>query len=172
MAMVSFQNKLLSELPYLRRFARGLCGDAALADDLVQDCVERALNKQHLYDASRPLRAWLYAILRNIYVSQWRKSAMGGVQKPLDEMEDFEGAVPPDQEQNLHLMTITEALDVLPPQQREVLVMVALEELSYKEAAEISGVPIGTVMSRLSRARETLRSILEQQGVTVLRVVK
>ena len=73
MAMVSFQNKLLSELPYLRRFARGLCGDAALADDLVQDCVERALNKQHLYDASRPLRAWLYAILRNIYVSQWRK---------------------------------------------------------------------------------------------------
>lgn len=172
MVTVSFQNKLLAELPYLRRFARGLCGDVSLADDLVQDCVERALNKQHLYDASRPLRAWLYAILRNIHVSQWRKTALGGIQKPLDDMQDFEGAVAPQQEQNLHVTTITEALEHLPPQQREVLVMVALEELSYKEAAEISGVPIGTVMSRLSRARETLRSILDQQGVTVLRVVK
>ena len=168
----SFQNKLLAELPYLRRFARGLCGDASVADDLVQDCVERALNKQHLYDASRPLRAWLYAILRNIHVSQWRKSAVSDFQKPLEDMEDFEGAVAPEQEQNMHLRLITDALDILPPQQREVLIMVALDELSYKEAADISGVPIGTVMSRLSRARESLRAILDQQGATVLRVVK
>jgi RNA polymerase sigma-70 factor, ECF subfamily len=172
MPTAPFQKNLLAELPYLRRFARSLCGDAALADDLVQDCLERALNKQHLYDANRPLRAWLYAILRNIHVSQWRKSSLGGVSKPLEDMEDFEGAVAPEQEQNLNIATITQALDLLPLQQREVLVMVALEELSYKEAAEITGVPIGTIMSRLSRARETLRQLLEQRGVAVLRVVK
>jgi RNA polymerase sigma-70 factor (ECF subfamily) len=172
MSTAPFQNLLLAELPYLRRFARALCGDAALADDLVQDCVERALNKQHLYDAARPLRAWLYAILRNIHVSQWRKASMGGVPKPLEDMENFEGAIAPEQEQNLNISTITQALDLLPLQQREVLVMVALEELSYKEAADISGVPIGTVMSRLSRARESLRVLLDQRGITVLRVVK
>ncbi|MDE2384404.1 MAG: sigma-70 family RNA polymerase sigma factor [Alphaproteobacteria bacterium] len=172
MSTPAFQKALLAELPHLRRFARALCGDAAVADDLVQDCVERALNKHHLYDASRPLRAWLYAILRNIHVSQWRKASAGGVQKPLDEMADFEGAVQPEQEQNLSLATIAGALDLLPLQQREVLVLVALEEVSYKEAAEITGVPLGTVMSRLSRARETLRGILEQRGVSVLRVVK
>ena len=167
-----FQNNLLAELPYLRRFARALCGDTALADDLVQDCVERALNKQHLYDATRPLRAWLYAILRNIHVSQWRKNSLGGFAKPLDEMEAFEGAVAPEQEQNMNLATIAEALDLLPLQQREVLVMVALEELSYKDAAEIVGVPIGTIMSRLSRARESLRQLLAQRGIPTLRVVK
>jgi RNA polymerase sigma-70 factor, ECF subfamily len=172
MSTASFQTLLLAELPYLRRFARALCGDAALADDLVQDCVERALNKKHLYDASRPLRAWLYAILRNIHVSQWRKASLGGVLKPLEDMENFEGAIAPEQEQNLNISTITEALDLLPPQQREVLVMVALEELSYREAADISGVPIGTVMSRLSRARDSLRVLLDQRGITVLRVVK
>ncbi len=172
MSTAPFQKHLLAELPYLRRFARALCGDAALADDLVQDCVERALIKQHLYDASRPLRAWLYAILRNIHVSQWRKASLGGVQKPLEDMEKFEGAVAPEQEQNLSVATITQALDMLPLQQREVLVLVALEELSYKEAADITGVPIGTVMSRLSRARESLRILLDQRGITVLRVVK
>ncbi len=172
MSTAPFQTLLLAELPYLRRFARALCGDAALADDLVQDCVERALNKQHLYDAARPIRAWLYAILRNIHVSQWRKSNLGGVQKPLEDMEAFEGAVAPEQEQNLAITTITQALDLLPLQQREVLVMIALEELSYKEAADITGVPIGTVMSRLSRARESLRILLDQRGITVLRVVK
>jgi len=167
-----FQKNLIAEIPHLRRFARALSGDAALADDLVQDCVERALMKQHLYDASRPLRAWLYAVLRNIHISYWRRSAKLGAMKPLDDMEDFEGAVEPAQEQNLSVALISDALDHLPPQQREVLVMISLEELSYKDAAEIIGVPIGTIMSRLSRARSTMQNLLEKRGTTVLRVVK
>jgi RNA polymerase sigma-70 factor, ECF subfamily len=172
MTNAAFQKNLVTEIPHLRRFARGLCGDAALADDLVQDCVERALLKQHLYDASRPLRAWLYAILRNIHISHWRRASQMGVMKPLDDMEEFEGATPPAQEQNLSVRLIADALDHLPQQQREVLVMISLEELSYKDAAEIIGVPIGTIMSRLSRARSSMQNLLEKRGTTVLRVVK
>jgi RNA polymerase sigma-70 factor, ECF subfamily len=167
-----FQKNLLSELPHLRRFARALSGDAALADDLVQDCVERALKKQHLYDSTRPLRAWLYAILRNIHISHWRQSAPWGHLKNIDDLEGFEGAVAAEQEQNMSVSLVTEALDRLQPQHREVLVLISLEEVSYREAAEIIGVPIGTIMSRLSRARSTLQKLLEEGGTPVLRVVK
>jgi RNA polymerase sigma-70 factor (ECF subfamily) len=168
----AFQKDLLAELPHLRRFARALTGDSALADDLVQDCVERALKKQHLYDASRPLRAWLYAILRNNHVSQWRRASHFGVMTNIDDMRGEEPVQEPEQEQGLSLALISEALDRLPLQQREVLVMVSLEEMSYREVAELIGVPIGTVMSRLSRARSTLQAILEERGTPVLRVVK
>ncbi|MEP6827481.1 MAG: RNA polymerase sigma factor, partial [Aestuariivirga sp.] len=149
----AFSSKLVAEVPHLRRFARGLCGDASLADDLVQDCLERSLKKQHLYDAGRPLRAWLYAILRNIHVSQWRRTSQFGIMADVDDLGEQEPSVAPQQEQNLSITLITQALDKLPPQQREVLVMISLEELSYKDAADIIGVPIGTIMSRLSRAR-------------------
>jgi RNA polymerase sigma-70 factor (ECF subfamily) len=172
MNSAEFQRNLISELPHLRRFARALSGDAALADDLVQDCVERALKKQHLYDSTRPLRAWLYAILRNIHISHWRQASPWGNLKNIEDLEGFEGSVAADQEQNLSLSLITDALDHLPPQHREVLVLISLEEVSYREAAEILGVPIGTVMSRLSRARTTLQKLLEEGGTPVLRVVK
>lgn len=167
-----FQKNLLAELPHLRRFARALSGDASLADDLVQDCVERALKKQHLYDSDRPLRAWLYAILRNIHISHWRKASPWGHLKNIDDLEGFEGAVEAEQEHNMSLSLVTGALDQLQPQHREVLVLISLEEVSYREAAEIVGVPIGTIMSRLSRARSNLQKILEEGGTTVLRVVK
>ena len=167
-----FSKDLIAELPQLRRFARALAGDAALADDLVQDCVERALKKQHLYDEARPLRAWLYAILRNIHVSQWRRTSNFGVMANVDDLQGNEPSLAPAQEQNLSVAIITKALDKLPAPQREVLVMVSLEEMSYREVAEIIGVPIGTVMSRLSRARSALQALLEERGTTVLRVVK
>ena len=168
----AFSSKLVAEVPHLRRFARGLCGDASLADDLVQDCLERGLKKQHLYDADRPLRAWLYTILRNIHVSQWRRSSHLGVMADIDALGEQEPSVAPQQEQGFSIALITQALDRLPEQQREVLVMISLEELSYKETAEIIGVPIGTVMSRLSRARFALHQLLEERGTTHLRVVK
>ena len=167
-----FSDQLIGELPHLRRFARALAGDAALADDLVQDCVERALKKQHLYDANRPLRAWLYAMLRNIQVSQWRRSSQLGVMADVDDLGADEPSVAPQQEQNISITLITQALDRLPPHQREVLVMISLEDMSYKDTADMLGVPIGTVMSRLARARHALYQLLEERGTTVLRVVK
>lgn len=172
MTTAIFRKDLIVELPYLRRFARGLCGDASLADDLVQDCVERALMKSHLYDPARPLRAWLYAVLRNVYVSNWRRNAKHTNTKELDDLEGFEGSVQPAQENNFSVSLITDALDTLSTQQREVLILVSLEDMSYAQAAEIIGVPIGTVMSRLSRARTHLQNILEERGTPVLRRVK
>lgn len=169
---MDFRSQLIQELPHLRRFSRALVGDAALADDLVQDCVERALNKSHLYDPARPLRAWLYAVLRNIYISSLRRDGRSTIVKAVEELTEGEDAVPPAQEDRLAANLVAEALNRLPPQHREVIVLVGLEELSYRDVAEVLGIPIGTVMSRLSRAREALRNILEDRGHTVLRRVK
>ncbi len=172
MHSLNFPNELIALIPQLRRFARSLCGDAALADDLVQDCIERALRRQHLYDSERPLRPWLYTILRNIFISGLRRDYRSTVIKTVEELEEYEGATLPDQEDQLSVSLIVEALDLLSPQQREVTVLVGLEEMSYRDVAEIIGIPIGTVMSRLSRARKLLQDILEQRGQTVLRRVK
>jgi RNA polymerase sigma-70 factor (ECF subfamily) len=170
--MMDFRTQLANELPYLRRFARALSGDAALADDLVQDCLERAINKSHLYDPSRPLRAWLYAVLRNLFISGLRRDGRSMVVKAVDELVDGEDQVPPAQEERMSVDLVGQALDRLSPQHREVIVLVGIEEMSYRDVAEITGVPLGTVMSRLSRAREQLRGILEQRGHSVLRRVK
>lgn len=169
---MDYRTQLAAELPPLRRFARALTGDPALADDLVQDCVERALTKGHLYDPSRPLRAWLYAVLRNLYISGLRRNGRSTVVKTVDDLADGEDAVPPDQEHRMAVGSVAEALDRLSPQHREVIVLVALEEMSYRDVAEILGVPLGTVMSRLSRAREHLRLLLEERGHASLRRVK
>lgn len=169
---MDFSSQLIALIPELRRFARGLCGDPAVADDLVQDCLERALAKSHLYDPARPLKAWSYAILRNQFISKMRSSRRAPFVKTIDELQDNEGGEPPEQEQRLGLSLIAEALDRLTPQHREVIILVGLEEMSYRDVAEITGVPVGTVMSRLSRARSTLRDMLETRGQTVLRRVK
>ncbi|HUR42716.1 MAG TPA: RNA polymerase sigma factor [Aestuariivirga sp.] len=169
---MDFRAELARELPYLRRFGRALAGDPALADDLVQDCVERALIKSHLYDPSRPLRAWLYAVLRNLFISGLRRESRSLVVKTVDDLVGTEGAVAASQEERMSVFLVAEALDRLPPQHREVIVLVGLEEMSYRDVAEITGVPVGTVMSRLSRARVSLRQILEERGHMVLRRVK
>ena len=95
---MDFRADLTAEIPFLRRFARALTGDPALADDLVQDCIERALVKSHLYDATRPLRAWLYAVLRNIHVSGLRRERRAGIVKTVDDLTDPEAALKPSQE--------------------------------------------------------------------------
>ncbi|HLF21455.1 MAG TPA: RNA polymerase sigma factor [Aestuariivirga sp.] len=169
---MDFRSQLAAELPHLRRFSRALVGDAALADDLVQDCLERAMIKSHLYDPARPLRAWLYAVLRNLFISGLRRDRRSAVVKSVDDLAGGEGSVAANQEERLSVALVAEALDRLPHDQREVIVLVALEEMSYRDAAEIAGVPIGTVMSRLSRARAALQRILEDRGHTVLRRVK
>jgi RNA polymerase sigma-70 factor, ECF subfamily len=169
---MSFADDLVGEVPHLRRFARGLCGDPSLADDLVQDCIERALAKAHLYDPARPLRAWLYAILRNIHVSGLRRAGRSQIVASIDDMASGEDTIMGDQESQMGVRSIAEALDQLPPAHREVILLIALEDMSYRDVAEITGVPLGTVMSRLSRARNSLRNILEGNGVPPLRRVK
>jgi len=169
---MDFRSRLTAEIPYLRRFARGLAGDAALADDLVQDCLERALAKEHLYDPARELRAWLYAILRNIYISGLRRKGRAGVVKSVDDLAAEEEAVAGEQEDHVAIRSISEALDRLPELHREVILLVALEDMSYREVAEIIGVPVGTVMSRLSRARSALRAMLDLGERPNLRRVK
>ena len=167
---MDFRAELIAQIPHLRRFARALTGDAALADDLVQDCVERALLKSHLYDPARPLKAWLYAVLRNLYVSGLRRQGRAQTVKTVDELTGFEGAMPPTQDGQLALSQVASALDRLPDNQREIIVLVAVEEMSYRDVAEITGVPVGTVMSRLSRARGALRAILGESGAGLRRV--
>jgi RNA polymerase sigma-70 factor (ECF subfamily) len=144
--------------------------DAALADDLVQDCVERALLKSHLYDPARPLRTWLYAVLRNLHVSGLRRQGRANMVKTVDELSGFEGAVSPAQDGQVALSQVAAALDRLPHNQREVIVLVAVEEMSYRDVAEITGVAVGTVMSRLSRARGALRTLLGESSAGLRRV--
>jgi len=158
-------------IPRLRRYARALAGDRNAADDLVQDTLERAWSKLHLYRRGTDLRAWLFTVMHNVYVNQ-RRAARPTT--PLDEdMPEF--AQPARETDTLVLRDLDAAIRRLPPDQREVLLLVALEDMSYSEAAGALEIPIGTVMSRLARAREKLRDMLSglpPGGGTQLKIVK
>ncbi len=158
-------------IPRLRRYARALAGDRIAADDLVQDTLERAWSKFHLYRRGTDLRAWLFTVMHNVYVNQLRALRPAA---PLDE-EMPELAQPARETDTLVLRDLDVAIRRLPPDQREVLLLVALEEMSYEEAAGTLGIPIGTVMSRLARAREKLRAMLSglpPAGSKQLNIVK
>ncbi len=167
-----FRQALIREAPYLRRFARSLVGDMASADDLVQDTFERAISRAHLFDHNRELRPWLFRILRNLNISQYRQSRSRGVQVPLDEASETTATQNTPHDGNLAVRDISRALTLLPYDQREVLVLIALEGLKYREVMDVLDIPIGTVMSRLSRARERLRELLEITEHKTLRQVK
>jgi RNA polymerase sigma-70 factor, ECF subfamily len=153
---MSDAESIVELIPRLRRYARALAGDRAAADDLVQDTLERAWAKLHLYRRGTDLRAWLFTVMHNLYVNQVR-AARPGLQ--LDE-ELPELAQPSREASSLELRDLDLAIRRLPPDQREVLLLVALEDMSYAEAAVTLEIPIGTVMSRLARAREKLRTML------------
>jgi RNA polymerase sigma-70 factor (ECF subfamily) len=138
-------------IPNLRRYARALVGDRHAADDLVQDTLERAVRKFHLW---RPgdLRAWLFSIMHNVFVNQLKANRMSS---SAEVDESFVGATTPGWVTDLR--DLERGLAVLPDEQREVVLMVSLEDMSYEEVSRALGVPIGTVMSRLSRGREKLR---------------
>jgi RNA polymerase sigma-70 factor (ECF subfamily) len=163
--------RLVDLIPRLRRYARALVGERAGADDLVQDTLERAWSKLHLWRSGSDLRAWLFTIMHNVHVNQVR-SRRAAATLPLD--EDLpDTPVRASQADMLEVRDIETALKRLPVEQREVLLLVALEHLSYQQTAEALGIPIGTVMSRLSRARERLRVMLEgAAGAGGLKVVK
>ncbi len=157
-------------IPRLRRYARALAGDRGAADDLVQDTLERAWSKLHLYRRGTDLRAWLFTVMHNVYVNQLR------AMRPTAALDEAmpELAQPARETDALVLRDLEAALGLLPPEQREILLLVALEEMSYAEAAGALGIPVGTVMSRLARAREKLRALMSglPQGDKQLKVVK
>lgn len=166
-------------IPRLRRYARALVGDAARADDLVQDTLERACRKWALWrppaaassdDIRKALLSWLLTLMHNLYASQWQWAARHRTVE-LDEAGD--SSHDPTAQMALRL-DLERALACLAPQAREVLLLVAMEQFSYAQAAQMLGVPVGTVMSRLSRAREQLRRLMEggKPGPAVLRAVK
>lgn len=158
-------------IPALRRYARALVRDREGADDLVQDCLERALSRWALRRRDGDLRAWLFAILHNLFLDGVRRRARQGYRVDLDEAREL--AEPGhDPEAQVAARDVLEALDRLPPDQKAVLLLVSVEDLSYESAARVLGVPIGTVMSRLSRARERLRRLVDPLPGAVLRRVK
>lgn len=152
---------LPQHVPALRRYARALTGDAASADDLVQDCVERALTRAHLWRQPGNLRAWLFTIMHNLNANNRRRAA---VRPRLAAMEDVpEPSWPAGQLERLAANQTLAAIGKLSADHREVLILIAIEGMAYAEAAEVLGVPAGTVMSRLSRARDHLRQLTGEE---------
>lgn len=161
---------ILGELPGLRRYARALLGDRAAADDLVQDTLERAWSRLAQWRVGSDLRAWLFGIMHNLRIDQLRQRGPATVS-----LDQHEGDWPtrPTQSDHLEVMDIATALARLPDEQRAVLLLVALEDMSYAEVAATLGIPVGTVMSRLARGRERLRQIMAgQEPGNQLRVVR
>ena len=151
-------------IPALRRYARALLRDRVAADDLVQDGLERAIGRWHQRRADGNARSWLFAIVHNLALNRTRQSSRRGPHLPLEAAEGVSSGTPT-QEEGLKHRDLVRALQTLPEEQRSVVLLVSVEELSYAEVAEVLKVPIGTVMSRLSRGREKLR--LAMEGATV-----
>jgi RNA polymerase sigma-70 factor, ECF subfamily len=149
-----FADDVIAFLPNLRRFALSLCRSKDTADDLVQITVERAFAGRAGFDPATRLDAWLFRILRNAWIDMVRRNKTRGIEIDIADAPDArsvdgEKTV----ETSLMLQSARAAIDRLPPDQREVIVLICVEELTYKEAADILAIPIGTVMSRLARAR-------------------
>src|SRR5687768_17125197 len=157
---------LVAAIPRLRRYARVLTGEATRADDLVQDTLARAWEKRRLWQAGTDLRAWLFTVMHNVFVNQRALARRDARNVSLDsdgEAGDvWQLAVRPTQQVHVELREIIAQLARLPAEQREVLVLAAVEEMKYEEIAVVLDIPVGTVMSRLSRAREKLRRIVTE----------
>lgn len=164
------KHAILPELPRLRRYARALVGDRAAADDLVQDTLERALTRFSQWRDGSSLRSWLFAIMHNLLVDQVRRPKLN-----LASFDDEVHAlsIRATQSDRMELMDLAAALQALPDGQRAVLLLVALEGMSYAEVADSLDIPVGTVMSRLARGRERLRQLLDGDASPVrLKVVR
>ncbi|MNR82279.1 ECF RNA polymerase sigma factor SigE [compost metagenome] len=164
------RDRLIACIPRLRRYARALLGDRTGADDLVQDTMERGWKKLSTWQRGSDMRAWLFGIMHNLHVDQVRKPTLA-----TEELDD-DTPLPPAHgalSDGLEMRDLESALRSLPAEQREILLLVALEEMSYEEVAATLGLPLGTVMSRLSRARQKLRAQMEGRAVvSLLKVVK
>ena len=158
--MNDFARLLEVEIPRLRRYARALTRDVSRADDLVQSCLTRAVAKQHLWQPGTDLRAWLFTILHNQHVNDVRRSVREGINVAVEEMAPVL-TVQSNAVAVLQLRDLEAAIARLPQEQRQVILLVGLEGMRYEEVAEILGVPVGTVRSRLSRGRDQLRRLMD-----------
>jgi RNA polymerase sigma-70 factor (ECF subfamily) len=165
--MDQLRELIADHIPRLRRYARVLAGNRDRADDLVQDTLERAWAQRGRWRPDSDLRAWLFTIMHNLFVNQWRSllRRRGDVVFDDDLPGDVGGA-----EEALALRDLARALERLPADQREVLLLVGLEQLRYEDVAQVLGLPLGTVMSRLARAREHLRDLLAGEVPRLRRV--
>lgn len=162
---------IMSHVTALRRYALVLVADPSEADDLVQECLSRVLGQMRAWRPVRDLRAYLFATMHNVFIDTTRKRRIRADHVPIEDVMATL-SLPPNQTRRLEIRDLLQALVVLPEQQREVVLLVGLEGMSYLEAARILDVPIGTIMSRLSRGREALRQLMTQGPVARLRVVK
>ena len=158
-----FKRELTQVVPHLRAFARGLCGRADMADDLVQEALLKAWAAQDRFEPGTSMRAWTFVILRNAYLTDMRRNRFRG---------DYDETVaervltaPAGQEEPLHLADMHRALLTLPPERREALLLVGAGGFSYEEAAEICGCAIGTIKSRVGRARAALNTMLSEGNI-------
>jgi RNA polymerase sigma-70 factor, ECF subfamily len=161
--MSRFEMLIGAHIPHLRRYARALTGDVTRADDLVQDTLERAWIKFHLWQPALDLRPWLFTIMHNVYVNQVRASARRQ-HTSLSDDEANAVSTRPNQTDLLEVSELAACLERLPLEQREVLLLVTLESLDYGQVGKILSIPVGTVTSRLARARTRLRALLDGEA--------
>lgn len=163
--MNEFGRLLEKEIPRLRRYAFALTRNMSRADDLVQDTLVRAIAKQRCWQWGTNLRAWLFTLMHNQNVNGVRRSAREGMAVEFDDTWPFPTAAT-DPAAGLSLRDLDRALARIPEERRQVILLIGLEDISYKEAATILDVPIGTIRSRLSRGRESLRTLMDRRDGT------
>ena len=156
-----FAAALIAQLPRLRRYATALVGNAGTADDLVQDCIERALRRSSTLQDPRRMAAWLRSILHNLHIDEVRRrrDLTNGIE--ITEMDNVLSIAPEDRGASIDFLR---AFHGLSPEHKQVLLLAGIEGLNYREIGEELQIPIGTVMSRLARARERLRSAVEREA--------
>jgi len=165
MTRQKWEKRLADQLPHLLRYANALTRNTELAEDLVQDCLERAWSKKFLWNSKRQLRPWLFTIMHNLFINQLKKQSINTTtfsdySTSERVVEDLSANMNEDNSHLLQLRDFESALGKLTPEYREIILLAGLEKLTYKEIAKITGLPLGTVMSRLSRAREKLQQLM------------
>jgi RNA polymerase sigma-70 factor, ECF subfamily len=155
--MPEVRQLIVEQIPHLRRYARALVGNRQHADDLVQDCLERAWSRMHLWRAGTNIRAWLFTILHNLHANAARKHSK---QPRLVDAGAVDLPVRPTQEDELYVRDLWQAFAHLPELQRAAILLISVEEMSYEEAAAVLDIPVGTLMSRIHRGRERLRELM------------
>lgn len=160
---LEFKRELEVVIPHLRAFARGLCGRPDMADDLVQEALLKAWAAQERFEPGTSMRAWTFVILRNAYLTDMRRNRFRGEYD--ESVAERILTAPASQEEPIHLSDLHRALLTLPPERREALLLVGAGGFSYEEAANICGCAIGTIKSRVGRARVALTSMMEEGSI-------